>query len=54
VAVPVPAGKHTVALHFKAPHGTLGAWISILTLLVLLAVLGWSARRGRARRFAAA
>jgi hypothetical protein len=54
VAVPVPAGKHTVALHFKAPHGALGAWISILTLLVLVAVLGWSAWRARARRFAAA
>jgi hypothetical protein len=50
VAVPVPAGKHTVALHFAAPHGTLGATISLLTLLVLLGVLGWSGWRARARR----
>jgi uncharacterized membrane protein YfhO len=50
VAVPVPAGKHTVALHFAAPHGTLGATISLVTLLVLLGVLGWSGWRARARR----
>ncbi len=50
VAVPVPAGTHTVALHFAAPHGTLGRLISILTVLVLLAVLGWSAGRTRRRR----
>ena len=50
VAVPVPAGKHTVALHFAAPHGTLGAAISIVTLLILLGVLGWSGWRTRTRR----
>jgi hypothetical protein len=52
VAVPVPAGQHTVALHFAAPHGTLGKLISILTVLVLVAVLGWSGWRARSRRSA--
>jgi hypothetical protein len=50
VAVPVPAGRHTVALHFAAPHGTLGKLISVLTVLVLVAVLGWSGWRARKRR----
>jgi hypothetical protein len=50
VAIPVPAGTHTVALHFAAPHGTLGAVISIVTLFMLLGVLGWSGWRMRTRR----
>jgi hypothetical protein len=49
VAVPVPAGSHTVKLAFAAPHGRAGALITIGTIIILVAVLGWSLWRGRRR-----
>jgi len=39
VAVAVPAGKHTVALHFAAPHGTLATAGSVATAVGLVAVV---------------
>jgi hypothetical protein len=49
VAVAVPAGTHTVALHYSSPDGGLGAAISVVTAVALLAAVGgevwWSRRR---------
>ncbi|HKT04193.1 MAG TPA: YfhO family protein, partial [Rugosimonospora sp.] len=36
VAVPVPAGTHTVALHYTAPYGNAGTWISVLAVVALM------------------
>ena len=50
VAVAVPAGRHTVALHFAAPRGTLAYAITVVTVVALVAVvLGevWWTRRRR-------
>ncbi|GAA1970967.1 hypothetical protein [Catenulispora subtropica] len=50
VAVQVPAGTHTVALHYASPDGGLGAFTSIATLFVLIGGVGvetWYARRGQ-------
>lgn len=51
VAVDVPAGTHSVALNFAAPHGTSGAALTVGTAVALVAVvLGevWWIRRRRA------
>jgi hypothetical protein len=49
VAVPVPAGRHSVTLRFTAPRGTLGYTASAVTAVGLLAVvlgeLWWTRRR---------
>jgi hypothetical protein len=47
VAVHVPAGAHTVRLSFAAPHGRAGELITLTTIVVLVAVLGWSVWRTR-------
>jgi hypothetical protein len=51
VAVAVPAGRHTVALHFAAPHGTLAYTASAATAVGLVAVVAgevwWTRRRRR-------
>jgi hypothetical protein len=50
VAVKVPAGQHTVRIHYAMPYHNLGTWISAATVLGILAVLGaewWWVRRRR-------
>jgi hypothetical protein len=51
VAVAVPAGTHTVALHFSAPRGTIAYTLTGVTVVGLIAVvLGevwWNRRRRR-------
>ena len=50
-AVPVPAGRHTLAMHYTAPGRAAGAWITRATLALLaLAGLGCAARRLRSAR----
>jgi hypothetical protein len=48
-AVAVPAGHHTVRLFYRAPYHDAGGWISGITALVLLGLVGaewWHRRRG--------
>ncbi|HZP52079.1 YfhO family protein, partial [Actinocrinis sp.] len=51
VAVAVPAGTHTIALHFSAPRGTIAYTLTGVTVVGLIAVvLGevwWTRRRRR-------
>jgi hypothetical protein len=50
VAVPVPAGRHTVALTYDLPHAHAAAWASVgFAVLLILLSLGdwWLTRRGR-------
>lgn len=57
VAVAVPAGTHTIALHFSAPRGTIAYTLSAVTVVGLIAVvLGevwWTRRRQREAELAA-
>jgi hypothetical protein len=50
VAVPVPAGRHTVALRFAPPRGTAAYAITVLTAVVLVAVVVGEAWWTRSRR----
>jgi hypothetical protein len=60
VAVAVPAGTHTVRLHYTAPYRNAGMWLTALTILVLIAlvaadqVIGRRRRRGNAARLGSA
>ncbi|MGH3656429.1 MAG: hypothetical protein ACRDUA_07200, partial [Micromonosporaceae bacterium] len=48
-AVAVPAGDHEVRLFYTAPYGNAGGWISGLTVLLLITLVGyewWRRRRG--------
>jgi hypothetical protein len=49
VAVPVPAGQHTVVLEYAVTHGRAGAWLSIATavLLIVICVADWLWTRQR-------
>jgi hypothetical protein len=50
-AVAVPAGHHTVRLFYQAPYHNAGGWISGLTALLLLGLVGaeyWHRRRSQA------
>jgi Bacterial membrane protein YfhO len=54
VAIPVPAGRHAVALSYDLPHTGLGNWVSGVTaVLLVVAVLAesWWWRRKRRERF---
>jgi uncharacterized membrane protein YfhO len=44
-AVAVPAGTHTVALHYDSNTFSVGRWTTILTLAVVVAGLFWTRRR---------
>ena len=45
MAVPVPAGEHTVELRYQMRHRRLGAAVSGAALATVLALLAWSTRR---------
>jgi uncharacterized membrane protein YfhO len=52
--IPVPAGTHTVELHFRSPGLTAGLWISGITgtgmiVIWVVFVVGWR-RESRARQ----
>jgi hypothetical protein len=51
MAVPVPAGESVVELHFRPRSVQVGAWVSIASLLVIVAALlvAWRSRRATAR-----
>ncbi len=57
VAVAVPAGTHTIALHFSAPRGTISYAITGVTAVGLVVVaigeVWWTRRRRRASEPAA-
>lgn len=36
VAVPVPAGTHTVTLHYASPNNGAGTWISVIAVVVMI------------------
>jgi hypothetical protein len=46
-AVLVPAGEHDVTFHYAPPGQRVGAAVSVLTALAMLAVFGWDRRRQR-------
>lgn len=46
VAVPVPAGEHTVRLYYASPNDHVGAWVSGLTALILFSSIGVELWRG--------
>jgi len=39
VAVAVPAGRHTVALHYAAPYGNAGLWLTLFTIVLLIGLV---------------
>ncbi|MBO0868390.1 MAG: YfhO family protein, partial [Micromonosporaceae bacterium] len=47
VAVPVPAGRHTVTLHYAAPYGNSGTWITVVAIVLLVAAAGATSWRRR-------
>lgn len=52
VAVAVPEGRHTVWLHYAAPYGGAGLWLTGITALVLVALVAFDLVAGRRRRAA--
>ena len=45
IAIPVPAGKHALALEFFTPGRIEGAWISAAAALLLTGVVALAWRR---------
>jgi hypothetical protein len=45
IAINVPAGHHIVVFHYRTPGQVAGAACSVLAILIIIAILGWSRLR---------